>query len=497
VTRRSTALNGTVTSTDYARAVRRTWVTALAALGALCAVTGGGSAAERPPPLTQRFISRPDLKPPAIHLEIRAAAGVSSGYIFLAPKLRVAQAGPEILDDNGQVVWFRPLDAKDVSDFRVQTYRGKPVLTWWRGRAPLGVGGGYYVIFDSSYRKIAHVRAGRGLIGDLHEFRITPRDTALITIYKRRAADLTSLGGPRSGKIFEGIVQEIDIATGRVLFEWHSFPRVGLKESFAQLTEGRAYDYFHINAIELEPNGNLLISARNTHALYEVSRSTGKILWRLGGKRSDFRLGPGVRFAWQHDARRLPDGRISVFANDATPPVAKFSRVLVLDVNERTKKATLVRSYRHPKGLLVPFEGNAQVLPNGHVFVGWGATSYYSEFDEQGRLVLDGRIGRLGPPGTEADTYRAYRFDWKGEPTDVPAVAVEGGSVYVSWNGATGVASWRLLTGPDAEHLSAIGSVPRSGFETPLALPADARFIAVEALNADGRVLAVSRTLPR
>ncbi|MGZ8794209.1 MAG: arylsulfotransferase family protein, partial [Gaiellaceae bacterium] len=217
-------------------------LSAVAMLGLLYG-TADASRTERPLPLTQHFHSRPDLKPPGIHLAKRAS-GVSAGYIFIAPKLRVAQPGPEILDDNGQVVWFQPLAAKDVSDFRVQTYEGKPVLTWWRGRAPGGVGGGYYVMYDTTYHKIAQVKAGHGLIGDLHEFRITPRNTALITVYKRRPADLRPVGGPRAGKI----------------------------------------------------------------------------LWRLGGRRTDFRLGPGVGFAWQHDARRLPDGTISLFDNSATPP---------------------------------------------------------------------------------------------------------------------------------------------------------------------------------
>jgi hypothetical protein len=468
-----------------------------AALLALLPGAAAGAATARTPPLTQHFVSRPDLKPPGVHLDARSS-NVSPGYVFVAPKLRVAQAGPEILDDDGQVVWFHPLDAKDVSDFRVQTYKGKPVLTWWRGRAPGGVGGGYYVVYDATYHKIAQVKAGHGLIGDLHEFRITPRDTALITVYKRRAADLRTVGGPRAGKIFDGIVQEIDIATGRVLFEWHSWPRVGLKESYAEVPPApRPYDYFHINAIDPEPNGNLLVSARNTHTLYEIDRTTGKILWRLGGKHSDFRLGPGTRFAWQHDARRHPDGTISLFDNSAAPPTAKFSRVLVLKVDEAAKRVALERSFRHPQGLLVPFEGNAQFLPDGHVFVGWGATSFYSEFDASGRLLLDGRIGLRGTPGTEADTYRAYRFEWKGDPTDTPAVAVRGGSAYVSWNGATEVESWQLLAGPAPGELTAVATVPKDGFETSIPVPANATYVAVRAIAADGRVLATSQTRRR
>jgi hypothetical protein len=259
--------------------------------------------------------------------------------------------------------------------------------------------------------------------------------------------------------------------------------------------DSRPYDYFHINAVEPEPNGNLLVSARNTHTLYEIDRRTGKILWRLGGKHSTFRMGPGTRFAWQHDARRHPDGTVSLFDNSATPPVAKFSRVLFLNVDTQAKRVTLVRSLRHPKGLLVPFEGNAQVLPDGHVFVGWGATSYFSEFDSSGRVVFDGRIGRLGAPGTEADTYRAYRFEWKGAPTDAPAVALNANSAYVSWNGATEVTEWRLLAGTSPDDLHVAASAVKRAFETGIPLPADAAYVAVQAVAADGTILGTSKTL--
>jgi hypothetical protein len=158
---------------------------------------------------------------------------------------------------------------------------------------------------------------------------------------------------------------------------------------------------------------------------------------------------------------------------------------------------TLVRSLRHPKGLLAPFEGNAQFLSNGHVFVGWGATAYYTEFDERGRVVLDARIGRRGPPGTEADTYRAYRFDWRGEPTDSPAIALSGGNLYVSWNGATEVTSWEVLAGSDPQQLSSSGTVPKSGFETAIPLQGETAYVAVRALAGDGRVLGTSNALKR
>jgi outer membrane protein assembly factor BamB len=453
---------------------------------------------------SQHFRSRPDLRPPVVQIRT-PAKGTAPGYVFLAPKMAVAQAGPMIMDDRGRLVWFHPLKfTKGVTDFRAQRYRGKPVLTWWRGRlSNVGVGDGWYVIYDASYRPIAEVRPGNGLVGDVHEFELTSRDTALMTIYHRLHIDLTSIGGPKDGLIWDGIVQEVDIPTGRVLFEWHSYPQIGVKESYSkppkkQLgTKAFPYDYIHINSIDEEPNGNLLISGRNTHAVYEVNRRTGKVLWRLGGKKSDYRLGPGAKFAWQHDARRQPDGTITIFDNGAAPPLEKFTRVLVLRVDEQRKRVTLARSYRHPKRLLSPFEGNAQFLPNGHVFVGWGGWPYISEIDRNGRVVFDAYFGHGKKPGEDADTYRAYRMAWRGHPTDPPAIAVAGGKVYVSWNGATDVARWQVLAGKANDDLAVVATVKKSGFETAIPFRASGSYIAVQALDSNGKVIGVSRTLMR
>jgi len=451
-------------------------------------------------PLPSRtYHSRPDLKPPLVRIRT-AAHGTAPGYLFIAPKMVVAQAGPMIMDNRGEVVWFKPLNTRGVTDFRVQKYRGKPVLTWWRGRVSnVGVGDGWYVIYDTSYRPVAEVRAGNGLVGDVHEFLITKNDTALFTVYHRLPVDLSSVGGPAEGKIWDGILQEVDIQTGRVLFEWHSYPQVGIAESYAPPPKAKAgakappYDYFHMNSIEVEPNGNFLVSARNTHALYEIDRKTKKVLWRLGGKKSDFKMGAGTNFAWQHDARRHADGTITIFDNGAAPPEEKFSRVLVLRTS--AKKATLVRSYHHPQRLLAPFEGNAQFLPNGNIVVGWGAQPYVSELSRTGALLFDAYFGDGKPPGEDADSYRAYRFPWHGQPRDRPVVVVAGDTAYSSWNGATDVVRWQVLAGPAAGQLKPVQTVAKNGFETPIRLTKSAAFYAVKALGRDGKVLGTSEAV--
>ena len=259
-------------------------------------------------------------------------------------------------------------------------------------------------------------------------------------------------------------MQEVDIPTGRVLFEWHSYPQVGIKESYSQPpkkqlgTKAFPYDYIHINSIAEEPNGNLLISGRNTHAVYEVNRRTGKVLWRLGGKKTDYKLGAGVKFAWQHDARRQPDGTITIFDNGAAPPVEKFTRVLVLRVDEQQKRVTLVRSYRHPKQLLSPFEGNAQFLPNGHVLVGWGGWPYISELDRNGRVLFDAYFGHGKKPGEDADTYRAYRFAWQ-RPSDGAARRSPSPAARSTPAGTAqpNVARWQVLLGNASDDLQRDG----------------------------------------
>ncbi len=447
----------------------------LAAAAVVLATAGCGATSEPAP--YRHFHSRPDLKPPPVRI-LTTAHGTAPGFVFIAPKKHVAQAGPMIVDDRGHLVWFRPLNTRGVTDFRVQQYRGQPVLTWWRGRPFHGKGDGNYAIVNSSYRTVARVRPRHGLVGDIHEFELTPRGSALMTIFHRVPV------GDRA--VFEGAVQEIDVGTGRVLFEWHSVGHVALDESYERPPKDSSlpYDYFHINSVDVDADGNFLVSARNTHAVYKIDRATGRILWRLGGKRSDFAMGPGTRFAWQHDARRRPDGTITLFDNEAAPQAGPQSRGLVLRVDTRRKRVTLVRSLVHHPRLLAATQGNMQLLPDGHWFVGWGARPYFTEYDATGeRVLFDARFGY------KADSYRAYRFPWHGQPRGRPALAVDGRTAYVSWNGATDLAAWQLVADGRAA-----GTFRRTGFETALAVPGGVRTIAVRALARGGRVLATSRT---
>ena len=364
-------------------------------------------------------------KPP-VPLEVLTSHGArGSGYIFVSPGgpgVTTYTLGPQILDREGNLVWFHPVPlSQQVLDFRAQTYQGKPVLTWWQGTGAGELSKGVGYIYDARHRLVATVRAGNGLDADCHEFLITPWDTALITIYTTAEADLTSIGGPPNQTVVNGVVQEIDIATGEVLFEWNSVDHVPFSESRQPLPESAdtPWDWFHVNAAHLDTDDNLLIDARHTWATYKVDRASGEIIWTLGGDNSSFtlRAAPGQElnsdgqiFAWQHDPEALGNGLYTWFDNESSgtgwDPLG-YSRVVTVRVDEERQVATLVASIEQPDRLSAVSQGNAQTTHGRRVFVGWGSLPYISQFDRAGRLLFHARF----PEGL--GTYRAYMLPWK------------------------------------------------------------------------------------
>jgi arylsulfotransferase ASST len=458
-----------------------------------CGPFGSGTAASSTTKL-RKFRSRPDLTMPAIQTATPTGA-VAPGHTFVTVGTPKVTSGPLIVDNSGDPIWFQPVPGKSLADFKVQQYGGQSVLTWWEGTiVSPGFGRGQIVIADTSYRVLQQVTAAHGYQADLHEFLITPAGTALLTAYNQVPADLSSIGGSRSGSVLDGVVQEIDLSTGAPVFEWHSLQHVGLEDSYSPVPKsgGSPFDYFHINSIELDTDGNLLVSARNTWTVYKIDRRSGEVIWRLGGKKSSFTMGTGTNFEWQHDARRQPDGSITLFDDAASPQKEPRSRGLLLHVDESARTASLVREYTN-YGLTATSQGNVQLLPNGNVFIGWGALPNYTEFDAAGAIVLDARFLSAN------QSYRAYKQPWSGRPSEAPAIAAERGAsqvtVYASWNGATEVARWQVLAGPDPQPLTAAGSAPRRGFETAMAVKLGAGYVAAQALDATGTVLGTSRAL--
>jgi len=449
------------------------------------------------PNAIQHYSTAPSLMPSTVTITTPARPGASLGYVFLAPYQGLGTPGPMIADQSGRLVWFHPLRPEEVAtNFEVQQWEGKPVLTWWQGRVvQLGFGLGEDVIYNSSYHQIGAVRAGNGLQADLHSSHLTPQGTAWIDAYDPIEMNLSAYGGSSSGVLSDSVVQEIDVKTGLVMWEWHALGHISPRDSKNPVqASGYPWDYVHINSVDPGSAGDVLLSFRNTWSLEDVDIHSGGVHWWLGGIHSTFRLGKGVQFYWQHDAKFEPGGLISLFDNGSDPAEEKQSRGLVLEPNLRTRTVRLVRQFTNPsKTLLAESQGNTLSLPGGNWLLGYGGLPNFTEFDASGRVLLDGTLGR------NVQSFRTTLSPWSGQAPGVPSIVAAGGSaggvtVKVSWNGATDVASWRLLAGASAATLAPVTAVARNGFETTISVPVAGRYVAVQALDAAGNVLAVSAT---
>ena len=370
------------------------------------------------------------------------------------------------------------------------------MLTWWQGLITThGFGLGVDVIDDSHYRTLAEVHAGNGYQADLHEFQITPQGTALLTAYSAVHCDLSGDGGGTDSAVTDSLLQEIDIKTGLVEFEWTSLDHVALSNSYSPASGSSTqwpFDFFHLNSINVDPDGTLLISSRNTWAAYDIDRGSGQVLWELGGRHSSFSEGAGASTAYQHDARPDGAGTYTLFDNGASPQVHAQSRGVVLSVDPQTHTVSVLAQFLHPgRPILAESQGDLQALAGGDWLVGWGQEPDFSEFGPTGSLLLDASL----PFGYQS--YRTLSFAWNATPATSPALAVRRVSerslaAYASWNGATTVAHWELLEGATSSRLTPVATVARTGFETVIAIHGSSGYAQVRALDARGAVLGTS-----
>jgi hypothetical protein len=472
-------------------------------------------------------VSEPALDAPAIELLTQRGpgpgsaeggvasgkSGVGPGYVFLAPikdfayrSPFVGKPGPEILEANGDPVWQHPLgepikvgrsiDSKVAMNFHATSYAGQPVLVWWEGYVtPLGLGNGEWEIVNDHYQAVGKIKAPAGFELDFHELRITPTGNAYILANRIERLSLHCCRGPAKGELYDPVVMEVNIRTGRVVWRWDPLRHVPLRDSYQPLPRSGPWDPYHLNSISFGPSGNLIVSARNTWAAYWINRTSrrdnGQVFATLGGKHSTLRLGPGAHFAWQHNVLQQQNEQVSLFDDEAAPTEGRQSRGLLLALDFAHRVATVLHQYLLPHEALTGSQGNVQVLPSGNVFVGWGELPYFSEYGASGQLLYESKLP------TPDESYRSFRAPWTGLPTGGPAIAARAASgaadIYASWNGATEVASWQLLAGASPASLAASGApMPREGFETTIATASAGPYYAVQAIDDAGRVLGTS-----
>ena len=184
----------------------------------------------------------------------------------------------------------------------------------------------------------------------MHEFTITSAGAGLATAYDETTTDLTAVKGAKQGRIINCHAQVLDLSTGKARFDWNALEHVAIQESYKPVpASGKdLWDYIHVNSLQMLSDGSILISARNTWAVYKVNGKTGEIIWRMGGKKSDFQIEPAARFAWQHHATMWSDTEMTVFDNSTTELAP--SRGLLLSVDESAMTVSLSQEFKAPTG---------------------------------------------------------------------------------------------------------------------------------------------------
>lgn len=475
---------------------------------------------------TQEYVTYPLSGPQGAVL--RQDERCDKGLVFIAPYGdSVEEEGPVILDSQGNLIWSSN-EYGVATNFGMQQYRGENYLTFWAGDKNGGQGRGELYMLDSKYRVGHEVHAvGQGLGADLHEFEVSKDDTALLTVYNTTRGDLRGLGWWRSedGWIEDSLFQEVDIATGELLFQWSAMEHFKPDLSYYWTPTGGyvrtiPYDFFHINSVEKDSKGNYLISARHFHTITYIHGTTGEIIWVLGGGErfnqfEDLSDGLATAFSWQHHARWFSEeeGIISIMDNGYAGPMqtsSTYSRAMLVQIDQVKLTATHLQSFGSLGHTKAASQGSVQRLPNGNVFVGWGSAAAYSEYLQDGTLLCESHFAASWSFSWErAKSFRTYTsHDWVGVPEYPPSAKIEGNRLFVSWNGATEVKFWQFeglrndlkdgLPINDAAFDS-IAIVAKQGFEESMELPPGEQFtrFRVGALDGQNQLLRYSEHVQR
>jgi hypothetical protein len=429
-------------------------------------------------------------------------------YLFLTPDAM----GEGIYTDTGVLVWWRPRSSTSGEDHDMSVVRlwGHPYLAFWTGTPqPIKTSNGFDVndgtvlLYNKHYQQVGAISAGGAFAGhrvDMHEFRITPQGDALVGIYEPQKKTIRG----QSVYVVQYVIQKLSLVkdssgihTGKVLFQWSTANHVPLSASYLpDPGSGSAWDYFHGNAIAQDTDGNLIVSARNTWAIYKINVKTGHIMWQVGGKHDRTLRKP---WCYQHDVTPLGHNEYSVFDDGGVGPGCFLhqndhpARALIfrVDSSHHPARVHLVRAYTHKPAILAGYLGSVQELLNGHVVVDWGNFPEITEYSKDGRVLMDLSMSNY--------SFRGFRFGWDGQPTAPPVAAAQlesnGTAVWASWNGSTEVAEWQVLAGTSASGpWTTEGPVThKTGFETSISINKPEPWVEVQALDAKGNVLNTSK----
>lgn len=415
----------------------------------------------------------------------------TDGYLFTA-NFNVDWANFSFADSNPHLLIFD-------NDGDLVYYQNTPQLRFDFKKHPNGLlssfvnDAGHFEVMNDQYEVIDTYTA-IGYSTDNHEFLMQPNGNVILMIYDAQIVDMSQIvdGGQPDAIVIGLVLQEID-PDRNVVFEWRSWDHIPVTDTRRDLTADRI-DYIHGNSIEVDNDGNWLVSSRFVDEVTKINRATGDVMWRMGGKANEFTFIPddGEPFSDQHDARRAPNGNLTVFDNRSVIP-STYARVVEYEVDEANKIAYRIWEHREEGGPSRAM-GNAQRLTNGNTLIGWGSMyPSISEVSADGDIVWQMEFERYSSPDIIRNSYRAFRFDWAGYPQTLPALVTrsddEQTTLYFSWNGATEVAYYRVYSGDSGSDLALKAVILKDGFETSRSFSTAAGcFYQVEPVGKDGTV---------
>ncbi|MCZ6766301.1 MAG: aryl-sulfate sulfotransferase [bacterium] len=351
------------------------------------------------------------LPPPAgfPNFNINVNTSSAPGFVFFAPGTWLA-----IMDNNGLLCFFEERDFR-VTDFK-KNLSGQ--LTFFE-RNPTNdviLPRSKAYLMDNTYTVIDEYLAGNGYEADtdFHEFIHLPSGNAIFMIYDPQPVDMSVIvtGGDPNATVIGLVLQEMDPAHN-VVFQWRSWDFIPITDSQNDLLSARI-DYIHGNSIEVDTDGNWIISNRNLNEVTKINSTTGAIMWRLGGNANEFTMtAGGTFFTRQHDARRLPSGNISIYdnGNDSMPQESRAVEYSLVETG--TKTATQVFEYRRTPVIFSPFTGSVRRQSNGNAVISWGNRRVITEIDNAGTVVWEMEM-------PAATTYRGFRDTWVGAVAAAP-----------------------------------------------------------------------------
>ncbi|KAJ5743993.1 hypothetical protein N7533_008863 [Penicillium manginii] len=472
------------------------------------------------------FVTLPEVRALKWEVNYLDRERVAPGYWFVAPygqispedptqKYQQYQVGPYIYDGDGKLVWAGSVqyDNQNVFDFRPVTNIDDEVelsfiLNWQLEEDGGGKGSG--VVLDKNYKQIRQVFQPEELHDfNMHEFNILPGGkSAVACTYHSQVVNLAEFGRPTEESwVVTGGFVELDMENSNVLSQWNSKDAIALTESNMfhswDAPWGRpGWDYVHINAVDKNEAGDFIISLRFTNTIYGISGETGEIMWRLtSGPTGDFDM--DFTFSKQHDVKFVSSNGthhvISMLnnASDERGNDENVSSVLFIEMDTLAMTARVINRINRPDSSLTRLRGSAETLPNGNIFAGWSERGYQSEHAPNGDTLMTARF-----VSTRYSTYRAYKSEFIGRPTNPPDVvaSVYGTNdddtttiIHVSWNGATDVAGWNFYAKAyDRGESVLIGHAKKSDFETMYIVDGYMDWITAEAVDAEGKSMGKS-----